>query len=98
MSQSIIDSLVIAVGLDAKGYKAGTKAVNEDLDKLKKNATKTTKEFERQGKKAGYYFSEMRQEAGKLLAMFVGGAGIAGFLTNLTNSNNQLDYFQKISA
>jgi len=95
MAQTIIDSLVIAVGLDPKGYKAGSKAVNEDLDKLKKQATNTTKEFDVQGKKAGAYFSDMRNEAGKLLAMFAGGVGMTAWLTTLTDSNNKLGLLSK---
>jgi hypothetical protein len=95
MAQTIIDSLVIAVGLDPKGYKAGSKVVNEDLNKLKKQATNTTKEFESQGKKAGSYFSEMRNEAGKLLAMFAGGVGMTAWLSTLTDSNNKLGLLSK---
>ena len=44
---TIIDALVVTLGLDAKGFKAGAKEATDTLDKTSEAAKKSTKEIEK---------------------------------------------------
>jgi hypothetical protein len=95
MATSIIDQFIVTLGLDSSKYHKGQKQAIDDLNKLKKEAGKTSKELSSKGKEAGLYFSELRSEATKLFAVLAGGVGFASLIDNLTDSNNQLGLLSK---
>lgn len=51
MSATVIDALLITLGLDPSGFTAGTNEVTKDLDKLKKTRKAPLKRWLKRGKK-----------------------------------------------
>jgi hypothetical protein len=79
---TVIDSLVVTLGLDPKAFKAGSAQVRSDLKSTSDEATKTAKEMEARGKQAAEFFSKIRNEALAMLAVFTAGVGLKNFVEN----------------
>lgn len=79
---TVIDSLVVTLGLDPKAFKAGSAQVRNELKSTSDEATKTAKEMEIRGKQAAEFFSKIRNEALAMLAVFTAGVGLKNFVEN----------------
>jgi len=55
MAASVIDALVITLGLDTSSYDKGQKNVTEGMKKSRESAEATAKFMEQQGKKASSF-------------------------------------------
>jgi hypothetical protein len=77
---TVIDSLVVTLGLDPKAFKTGSAQARTDLKATSEEATKRAKEMEASGKVAAQYFSKIRNEALALLGVFTAGMGIKNFV------------------
>lgn len=79
---TVIDSLVVTLGLDPKAFKAGSAQARTDLKATSDEAQKRAREMEASGKVAAQYFSKIRNEALALLGVFTAGVGIKNFVEN----------------
>lgn len=82
MAATVVDALVVSLGLNAKDFLSGAKKVNVALKDTSAEATKRAKEIEASGKIAAQYFSKIRNEALALLGVFTAGVGIKNFVEN----------------
>ena len=82
MAATVVDALVVSLGLNAKDFLSGAKKVNVALKDTSAEATKRAKEMEESGKIAAQYFSKIRNEALALLGVFTAGMGIKNFVEN----------------
>lgn len=89
---TILDSLVISLGLDGKGVIKGAKGASNSLKTLEDQAGHTQTTLVETGKKAGDGFSAARREALALLAVFTGGRSLKAFTSEITRANAQLGY------
>ena len=80
MAGTIIDALVVTLGLDPSQFIAGQKAAGDSMVRLRTKSGEEAKKIEAQGKKAAEFFREIRQAASELLALFTAGLGTAGAL------------------
>jgi len=81
---TLIDSLIIELGLDPTKFEEGQKKAAAGLVKTKDAATKAGKEIEEGNKKAAESFGAVKSEALSLLAVFIGGAGVKAFLSDVS--------------
>lgn len=79
---TVIDALVVTLGLNAKDFVSGSAKVNTALKDTSSEAAKRAKEMEASGKVAAQYFSKLRNEALALLAVFTAGVGLKNFVEN----------------
>lgn len=84
---TIIDALLVTLGLDASSYKKGQGEAKESLRKTKDEATKTAKEIELRGKQAAAFFTKLRNEAVALWAVFSAGRGLKDFARDITSTD-----------
>ncbi|HDC4544037.1 TPA: hypothetical protein O8T97_001062 [Enterobacter cloacae] len=82
---TIIDSLVVTLGLDSSGFKKGQTEVKKGLDDTRKNADQTAKDMEAAGKRAASFFSSIRTELLALVGVTLSAQGIKTFITNMTS-------------
>lgn len=82
---TIIDALVVTLGLDPSGFKKGQSEVNEGLKKTKDEADKTAKDMEAAGKRAASFFGSIRTELLALVGVTLSAQGIKMFVSNLTS-------------
>lgn len=87
---TVIDELVVRLGLDSKGFSRGAKKVDEELERTKKTAAKTSKDVEASGKRAAEFFGQMEKAAVKFLAVFTLGSGFQDFTRYVIQGGAQL--------
>lgn len=106
---TVIDALVVTLGLDPKNFQRGQKQARDDLNKTRQDADRTAKELEQRGKQAAEFYTKIRNEALTLFAVLAVGGGLKSFITgtihsaamlgrmseNLGMSTRQLDAWQK---
>jgi len=79
---SIIDSLLVTLGLDTKDFDKGKVKVDTGLKDSAENARKRGGEVEASAKKQGEAFAKLRGELVGLLAAYVSAKSIVGFAKN----------------
>jgi hypothetical protein len=79
---TIVDSLIVTLGLDGKDFEKGQKKTQEALEKTRKDADKTARDMEHAGKQAAQFFSKMRNEALAFFAALAVGSGLKSFVEN----------------
>lgn len=87
---TIIDSLVVTLGLDPSGFKKGQKEVKDGLSDTRSNADQTAKDMEAAGKRAASFFGSMRTELLALVGVTLSAAGVKTFITSMTSDLNRL--------
>lgn len=81
---TVIDSLVLELGLDARKFTPAQKDALDALRKFQDQAVRSGKEIESQGKKTQEFFSGLKREALTALGLFMGGKGIKDFVQFIT--------------
>lgn len=79
---NIIDALIVTLGLDASGFKKGTRDVDESLDKTRKGTDRTAKDIEASGKRAAQFVNRLKAEFIGLFATITAGKGLANFISD----------------
>jgi hypothetical protein len=84
---TVIDSLIVTLGLDPSNFNKGQKEAAQAFVKTGQAAEKSGKGIEDSAKKAGDFIGRLRSEALKLFAIFSGGKGLESFGTYLATNN-----------
>lgn len=82
---TIIDALVVTLGLDSSGFNKGRKEVGEGLDETRDNADRTAKDMEAAGKRAASFFGSIKTELLALVGITLSAQGIKKFVTSMTS-------------
>ena len=99
---TVIDALLITLGLDPAGFKKGIedskKAIKPLTDEQKKQATEETRQFkvrEEQARKTAQGISKVRDGVIALTAAYIGGSAIKSFVERITGSDAKLGFFSR---
>lgn len=87
---TIIDALVVTLGLDATGFNKGQKEVKEGLGDTRKQSEQTAKDMEAAGKRAASFFGSIRTELLALVGVTLSVQGFKNFITGMTDNLQQL--------
>lgn len=87
---TVIDALVVTLGLDAKAFKRGAAETDESLKHTRDESARTARDMEARGKQAAMFFSKVRNEALALLAVLTAGMGIKNFVASTVESTASL--------
>lgn len=88
---TVIDELVVRMGLDIKDLQKGMKQVQSDLDKTRKESETTAKHMQETGKKAAEFFNQVRNSALAFFAVLTAGRGLATFTRDVVSSGAALN-------
>lgn len=86
MAATVIDALLVTLGLDTSDFRKGQKDVSDDLKKQREDAKNTAKEMAEQGKKAASFFSSIKTELLALTGVTVTAGGLMSLVKNTTSS------------
>lgn len=92
---TVIDALVMTLGLDDREYVKGQKRADESLAKFKKKADAVGKDIALGGKKMAEGFSLVKNELLGLLAVFGASMGIKEFITSNVKGQAELGRLSK---
>ncbi|HEX7687346.1 MAG TPA: lytic transglycosylase domain-containing protein [Burkholderiaceae bacterium] len=81
---TIIDSLLVTLGLDPRGYKKGAKEAEDAHNSLGRGSSKVNKELQAQLKKSQDAVATLRNEVLRMAAVFVGMSAIKSFIESST--------------
>lgn len=95
MASTIIDSLVVKLGLDSSDFEAGEKKVAAGLDDTRKSTERVGKDIAANGKKAAEFFGQLQSAALKFFAVLTVGRGMADFTRTIVGGGAQLDRMSK---
>lgn len=90
MAATVIDALLVTLGLDTSDFRKGQKDVSDDLKKQREDAKKTAKEMAEQGKKAASFFSSIKTELLALTGVTVTAGGLMSFVKSTTSGLMEL--------
>lgn len=106
---TVIDTLIVALGIDASKFTAGVNKAAKDEDKLTSNTAKLSKETDKASKSASNHgkelaqmagqgvkaFNDMRTAAVSMFASYLTASGIEKLIVNLTSADAKLGYLAK---
>lgn len=82
---TVIDSLVLELGLDSSKFKSGESEISRELSKLREEGRRTGDEVESRGKRTADVFLDMKRQALTALGLFLGGRGAKEFFDYVVN-------------
>lgn len=85
MEATVIDALLVTLGLDTSQFRKGQQEVSDDLKKQREDAKNTAKEMAEQGKKAASFFSSIKTELLALTGVTVTAGGLMSFVKSTTS-------------
>ncbi|HBQ2753646.1 TPA: lytic transglycosylase domain-containing protein [Klebsiella pneumoniae] len=90
MAATVIDALLVPLGLDTSQFRKGQQEVSDDLKKQREDAKNTAKEMAEQGKKAASFFSSIKTELLALTGVTVTAGGLMSFVKSTTSGLMEL--------
>ncbi|NYA42975.1 lytic transglycosylase domain-containing protein [Serratia fonticola] len=87
---TIIDALVVTLGLDTSEFRRGQKEAEDALDETKATAEETGKRMEASGKQAASFFSGLRNQIIALAGVTLSLKGIEDFMSSFSSKLNDL--------
>jgi hypothetical protein len=84
---TIIDSLVLQLGLDSKSFVKGQKEATEQFKKTKDGIVKSGGEIEGAAKKSTASIGDIQKAVLELFAVFTAGKGLKDFIADVTKTN-----------
>lgn len=90
MAATVIDALLVTLGLDTSEFRKGQQEVSDDLKKQREDAKNTAKEMAEQGKKAATFFSSIKTELLALTGVTVTAGGLMSFVKSTTSGLMEL--------
>lgn len=92
---TIIDSLLVKLGLDSSEFAAGKNKVDKGLKETGNEAEKAGAKLKKTGKDGAEGFNEVAKSATKFLAIIGGTVAIKRFVSDMIESNAALDRFSQ---
>ena len=88
---TVIDSLLIELGLDASGFDKSQKKAVDSLKKMEDQANKSSKQNQKGAKETAESFDKVTESVMKLGVAAFGVAGLKSLITSVTQNNTQLN-------
>jgi len=88
---TVIDSLIVKLGLDSSDFEAGEKKVAAGLDDTRKSTERVGKDIAANGKKAAEFFGQLQSAALKFFAVLTIGRGLSDFTRTIVGTGAQLE-------
>lgn len=92
---TVIDSLVVTLGLDNKDFQQGVKDTEKGLDDTRKRTERVGKDIAASGKDAAEFFGQMQRSAIKFFAVLTAGRGLLNFTRDVVSTGATLSRMSK---
>lgn len=92
---TVIDSLIVTLGLDNKDFQQGMKDTEKGLSDTRKNTDRVGKQIASSGKDAAEFFGQMQRSAIKFFAVLTAGKGLINFTRDVVSTGANLSRLSK---
>jgi hypothetical protein len=93
---TVIDELIVKLGLDPTEFEKGAKVIVVQMDQTKKATEKVGKNIAADGKKGAEFFGQLEKAALKFFAVLTAGRGLSDFTRTVIGTGAQLDRMSKV--
>src|ERR1700733_14129456 len=90
---SIVDELVLTLGIDASKFETGRRQAEDSLKKTKESAVKNAKDIEAGNKVVAESFEKVATEALSFFSVLLGARGVKEFISQINDANGALGRF-----
>lgn len=90
---SIVDELLVTLGIDSSQFDKGRRQASDALRRTKEEAQKQSKEIEASNRSVAQTFEKVRDEALSFFAVLLGARGVKEFISQLNDPNAALGRF-----
>lgn len=87
---TVIDSLIVTLGLDNKDFQQGMKDTEKGLSDTRKKTDRVGKQIAASGKDAAEFFGQMQRSAIKFFAVLTAGKGLINFTRDVVSTGANL--------
>lgn len=84
---TIIDALVVTLGLDARDYRKGARDVRDDNKRMRDEVDQGAKQIDRAGQRAALSFRGLRNEVAGVLLAFTGARSLGDFTRQIVGND-----------
>lgn len=92
---TVIDSLIVTLGLDNKDFQQGVKDTEKGLSDTRKKTDRVGKQIAASGKDAAEFFGQMQRSAIKFFAVLTAGKGLINFTRDVVTTGANLSRLSK---
>ena len=92
---TVIDSLIVTLGLDNKDFQQGMKDTEKGLSDTRKKTDRVGKQIAASGKDAAEFFGQMQRSAIKFFAALTAGKGLINFTRDVVSTGANLSRLSK---
>ena len=92
---TVIDSLIVTLGLDNKDFQQGMKDTEKGLSDTRKKTDRVGKQIAASGKDAAEFFGQMQRSAIKFFAVLTAGKGLINFTRDVVTTGANLSRLSK---
>lgn len=92
---TVIDSLIVTLGLDNKDFQQGMKDTEKGLSDTRKSTDRVGKQIAASGKDAAEFFGQMQRSAIKFFAVLTAGRGLINFTRDVVTTGANLSRLSK---
>lgn len=92
---TVIDSLIVTLGLDNKDFQRGMKDTEKGLSDTRKKTDRVGKDIAASGKDAAEFFGQMQRSAIKFFAVLTAGKGLINFTRDVVSTGANLSRLSK---
>lgn len=92
---TVIDSLIVTLGLDNKDFQQGMKDTEKGLSDTRKNTDRVGKQIAASGKDVAEFFGQMQRSALKFFAVLTAGKGLINFTRDVVTTGANLSRLSK---
>ncbi len=93
MGTTLIDSLVVTLGLNNSDFRRGQQQTEADLKKVRESGKATADDLESHGKRAANFFASLRTEVVGLFLAFAGAKGLKDFVGGIIQGDAAIGRF-----
>lgn len=93
--ETVIDSLIVTLGLDNKDFQQGMKDTEKGLSDTRKKTDRVGKQIAASGKDAAEFFGQMQRSAIKFFAVLTAGKGLINFTRDVITTGANLSRLSK---
>ena len=92
---TIVDALLVTLGLDSREFKAGAAETRRDMDETKEKAKETAEELKKQGERGAEFFDKLKDHALEFFGVIGSGWALLSMADGIIKSRTEMFHLKE---
>ena len=92
---TIVDALLVTLGLDSREFKAGAEQTKHDLEETKEKAKETAEELKKQGERGAEFFDKLKEHAIEFFGIMASVGALVAFTESTIKSRTEMNHLSE---